>query len=205
VLLSVSLVRDDDGAPLHLIAHIQDVTEQRALEARLQERADRDELTGLVNRRRFGEELTRQLARTARHAEPAALAMIDLDGFKAVNDKLGHAAGDEVLRAVATALADRVRETDMVARLGGDEFAALLVGVDESQLSDMAALLRKTAAEASRGSGVTASVGVTTLLASDDVDEALARADRAMYAAKSDSAVHGLGPGGAGIVAPSGR
>jgi diguanylate cyclase (GGDEF)-like protein/PAS domain S-box-containing protein len=194
VLLSVSLVRDPDGTPLHFVSQVQDVTEQRETDQRLQALADRDELTGLLNRRRFEEELTRQLARTERYAEPAALAVIDLDGFKAVNDSHGHAAGDDVLRDVAAALAARVRGSDLVARLGGDEFAALLLGVDAVEAAEVANALTATVARAGGAAGVTASVGVTSLEPGDAPDQALARADQAMYAAKA------AGPGGSQMV-----
>jgi diguanylate cyclase (GGDEF)-like protein/PAS domain S-box-containing protein len=182
VLLSVSLVLDEAGAPLHFISHVEDVTERRELELRLQRLAERDDLTGLLNRRRFEEQLTQQLARCKRHDECAALAMIDLDGFKRLNDTQGHAAGDRVLRAVAAGLSERVRETDTVARLGGDEFAVLLVGADD--VSDIAAWLAAAATVGTGRSGVSASVGVTELHPGDTPDEALARADHEMYEIK---------------------
>lgn len=180
VLLSVSLVLGEDGAPLHLISHIQDVTARRELELRLQRLAERDDLTGLLNRRRFEEELDRQLANIARHGGHVALAMIDLDGFKLVNDTRGHVAGDNVLRAVGAGLSARTRAGDTVARLGGDEFALILVGSDDT--GDLAASLGAAATPA--GSGVAASVGVTDLRPGDTADQALARADRAMYDCK---------------------
>ena len=94
--------------------------------AEVEQLADRDPLTPVLNRRAFLRELQRTAAFCARYDAPAALVYFDLDGFKAVNDRYGHAAGDAVLEAVAQGLLDNVRESDVVARLGGDEFAVLL-------------------------------------------------------------------------------
>jgi diguanylate cyclase (GGDEF)-like protein/PAS domain S-box-containing protein len=183
-LLSAALVSDASGRPLHFISHIQDVTERRELELRLQRLADRDPLTGLFNRRRFEEDLIQQIARCARHGDRAAIAMIDLDAFKAINDTYGHAAGDDVLRVVAAALGERMRVSDTLARLGGDEFAAILIGVEEAQAGDVADALAAAVARSETIRPVAASVGVAALSPEDTVDRALARADAAMYAAK---------------------
>ncbi len=90
------------------------------------EMSSRDALTGLVNRRQFELSLAREIDRVARSGEPALLLMLDIDHFKRVNDSHGHAAGDEVIRAVAEALAESVRPMDLVARIGGEEFAVIL-------------------------------------------------------------------------------
>jgi diguanylate cyclase (GGDEF)-like protein/PAS domain S-box-containing protein len=186
IQLSVSVATDEDGRPLHFISQIQDCTEQRELEQRLRHQAEHDPLTGLANRRRFEVELERQIERCSRHPESAALAVIDLDGFKAVNDSHGHAAGDKLLTVVAGALRRRVRSTDVAARIGGDEFAVILIGVDEPAAATAAAALATAIAEHSlaTGLGTTASVGVAMIEPGSSADELFARADREMYAAK---------------------
>jgi diguanylate cyclase (GGDEF)-like protein len=143
-----------------------------------------DELTGGPNRRAFLDRLALALEEF-RAGEPAVVLLVDLDGFKAVNDRDGHAAGDAVLRDVAAALTDVVRDTDTVARLGGDEFAVLArTGPD---LTGAALAERVRAAVAARGAarGVTASVGLAGLEAGDDVEAVLHRADEGMYRAKT--------------------
>ena len=109
VNVSVSVVRDAAGEPSYFITQVLDVSRQKRLEHRLRNLADYDSLTGLPNRRYFEEALGLQLGRCARYAETAALLMLDLDEFKAVNDRYGHRAGDELLKAVADELRRRIR------------------------------------------------------------------------------------------------
>jgi diguanylate cyclase (GGDEF)-like protein/PAS domain S-box-containing protein len=178
-----------DGTVNHVVATGIDVTERRRLERRLRHLADHDDLTGLFSRRRFQEDLERHLAEGRRYGMTGALLVLDLDGFKAVNDTHGHSAGDRVLREVAEALLSRLRGSDIVARLGGDEFAALLPrGGAEAAQQVCQALEREIPAvvRTPDGRGVGVSVGFATF--ADDVtsvDDVLAAADASMYAVKN--------------------
>jgi diguanylate cyclase (GGDEF)-like protein len=143
-----------------------------------------DELTGSPNRRAFLDRLARAIGEVT-PGRGAAVCLVDLDGFKEVNDREGHLAGDDVLKVVAGALAAAVRETDTVARLGGDEFAVLARTGPDLPGALLAERLRTAVASVGAARGVTASVGVTTLVAGDDVEAVLHRADEAMYRAKT--------------------
>jgi diguanylate cyclase (GGDEF)-like protein len=156
-----------------------DVTDRRSRERRLTELASRDSLTGLWNRRRLDEEL-RWLVQGER---PASLLVLDLDSFKAVNDALGHEAGDRLLRSVAQAIQGCVRRADLVARLGGDEFGVLLAGATAEEAAAVAEKIRAAVAAVwPMGLHGGVSIGISTV-SSSGVD-AFGRADRAMYAAK---------------------
>jgi diguanylate cyclase (GGDEF)-like protein/PAS domain S-box-containing protein len=188
VLLSVSLVRDDEGRPLHLIAQVQDISGRKEFEGRLEHLVDHDYLTALFNRRRFEQALAQEIKSAARYGGGGALLLLDLDHFKAVNDQFGHKAGDDLLKTVAAALRGRIRETDVLARLGGDEFGIILHQVDAEQ-ADVAAdgivraLRRQTAILAEHQIPVTASIGVALFDGLTNI-EILAAADLAMYEAK---------------------
>ncbi len=170
-----------------LMAQIVDTTDHRRTATRLRRLAERDHLTGLLNRRRIEEELEAVLAGVRRHGRQAALVLIDLDHFKAVNDRDGHEAGDRLLSFIAATLATRVREEDAVARLGGDEFAVLLRDTTLEAAEGVAAELVALVGDAgfTRESGVTLSAGVTALTPYvRDAQDALHAADLAMYASK---------------------
>jgi diguanylate cyclase (GGDEF)-like protein/PAS domain S-box-containing protein len=172
------------------VLNTRDVTERTRLEAQLKHRAFHDELTGLANRALFTDRVQHAVARQARREETVAVLFCDLDGFKTVNDTLGHGAGDELLVAVAERLGGCAREIDTVARLGGDEFAVLLEDQDDEQGARQVAgrILEAVAAPLTiRGVqvAVTTSIGIALCrgagMAADDL---LRNADIAMYMAK---------------------
>ena len=162
----------------------------RAQMVDLAARADVDPLTDVLNRRGFDRELRRLLAYVKRHAITAALLFVDLDDFKRINDRYGHAAGDAALRAVAMVLRRHVRASDLVARLGGDEFALLLWNCPEAEAQNKALAIEATIARTTATHGgvslsVGASCGAANLLPLDEPGDVLERADRAMYARKA--------------------
>jgi diguanylate cyclase (GGDEF)-like protein len=147
--------------------------------ARLDAQARTDQLTGVANRRTWDHELPRELARAHRTREPLAMAMLDLDRFKAYNDTYGHPAGDRLLRSAAAAWSERLRTTDVLARYGGEEFAVLLPACDAASAQRVAEQLR-----AAVPGGQTCSIGVATWDGVETAEELVARADAALYAAK---------------------
>jgi diguanylate cyclase (GGDEF)-like protein len=179
---------------MRLAAEIDQLAAQleasRARISDLEARVEIDPLTETLNRRGFERELKRSLAYVKRYGTSAALIYLDLDEFKPVNDRHGHAAGDAVLAAVAAALARNVRASDVVARIGGDEFAVLLWNVNGPAAAAKAAALESAvyATPVTWGSStlvVGASAGVAPLGALDAPADVLARADAAMYARKA--------------------
>ena len=192
VSLTISPVRDTNGRILSAAVIARDVTQRVRYEQRLRHLADHDQLTGLVNRRRFEEELKRELARAGHHGTRGALLNFDIDNFKAINDAAGHSAGDTVLQEIASVLRARFRAADVVARLGGDEFCVLLCDVDEEEARTAAEnlLIAVRGAPAVFGGKpfrVTASIGVTSFESDDSTaGELLVNADLAMYAAKAE-------------------
>jgi len=162
----------------------------RAQMAALEAKAEIDPLTDILNRRGFERALKRALAHVKRYGTSAALLYVDLDRFKLVNDRHGHAAGDAVLAAVAAVLVRHVRGSDVVARLGGDEFAVLLWQLTEADalrkaLTLEAAIARTTATHSGATLSAGASIGIAPLLPLDRSAEVLERADRAMYQRKA--------------------
>jgi diguanylate cyclase (GGDEF)-like protein len=156
----------------------------------LQLLAATDFLTGISNHRSFSEAGEREIQRTLRYGHPLAALMIDLDHFKRVNDKYGHAAGDRVLVAITAAIRKLLRDIDVFGRLGGEEFAILLPETDLAGGGATAERLRAAIAETAIDTGnavlkVTISIGVTLLSQADrELDALLKRADDAMYEAK---------------------
>lgn len=174
----------DDNLVLTIV---RDISDRKRLERRLRLLADTDSLTGIYNRRRFEEEVERQVRSSRRFGDPITLVLIDLDGMKAINDQYGHPTGDNVLRKVAHTLQEAVRQTDAVGRIGGDEFAVLLTrakpGGAERVVEDFRRRLRITSARL--GVTIHASVGIATARgAAAEYATLLRSADHAMYADK---------------------
>jgi diguanylate cyclase (GGDEF)-like protein len=151
--------------------------------------ASHDALTGLLNRRSYELQLDQAVARARRYGWPFALVLLDLDNFKVVNDRYGHAAGDAALRAVGSELRAALRSGDVAARLGGDEFALLVVGVENvSALSPLLGRLKKALERAVPETTVGFSVGVACFPAdTSDPDALMSLADERLYAAKATS------------------
>lgn len=163
----------------------------RARIGELEARADIDPLLDILNRRGFERELARSLAHVKRYGTQAVLLFIDLDGFKAVNDRHGHGAGDALLKAVARELCARVRASDVVGRLGGDEFGVVIWRVDEMQAAAKAREIEALIARIAVPHGnaqiqVGASVGIAPLFADATPIQTIAAADRAMYSRKEE-------------------
>ena len=168
----------------------QDLNRARQRVSELERLADQDALLPLMNRRAFLREMSRAVAYSARYGDVSTLVYFDLNGLKQINDVHGHAAGDAELRFVGENLLQLVRETDVVARLGGDEFGVILAHTDVKQGEVKAALLANGIRNrAFRWEGqsffLELAYGIFGLQLGQNPDEALAAADRAMYAHKS--------------------
>jgi diguanylate cyclase (GGDEF)-like protein len=173
------------------VASFADITDKRSFQQQLEHQAFHDPLTGLPNRQLFMDRLHHAVDMAARRGERVAVAFVDLDRFKAVNDTLGHEAGDRLLAEVGRRLAATLRGSDFVARLGGDEFCAILTGVADATAARsiaqrmLAAIVPALELE-SRVFHVTASIGLS--LYPDDATEPgvlLRYADDAMYQVKA--------------------
>ncbi len=189
VSLQATLMPAHARAPAGFLCRVQDLTDRRRHEDKLRELADRDPLTGLLNRRSFNRELNSQAALAGRYGSEGALLMLDLDRFKYVNDTVGHQAGDGVIVRVAGVLTTRLRETDVSARLGGDEFAVMLRKADGAAAEQVAGELLATLREELVVTDgfprvITASIGVAMFEAELSGEDVLANADVAMYDAK---------------------
>ncbi|WP_010099735.1 sensor domain-containing diguanylate cyclase, partial [Burkholderia ubonensis] len=170
---------------------VEDVTARRRAEMHIRHLARHDALTGLPNRHELHAELKRMLARrTRRHGLAPAVMYLDLDGFKAINDRFGHHAGDDVLTQVAARLSETLPQGELVARIGGDEF---VVAIDDTTMqacsAQAAQIIRKISAPYTLSIGETVSLGISIGIALDrdcDAPEELIRhADSALYEAKS--------------------
>jgi diguanylate cyclase (GGDEF)-like protein len=199
--------RDDVGALMSSFARMFETVEHQATEinsfvtrldaaykelestnARLKETSFKDEVTGLYNRRFFSIRLEEEISRHRRFSHPVSIVLLDLDGFKAVNDDFGHAVGDDTLRDVAQILMKHSRGINVVSRYGGDEFVVLLVETSKAGARLYADRIREVVAKFpfSHGKRVTASLGVASL-PDDDVataEDLFKLADEALYVAK---------------------
>lgn len=184
-------VEGSAGAKDCVVVMLRDITDQRQAEERLRYLSLHDALTGLANRVLFRDRLGLALVRSQHHGLRTVVLALDLDGFKHVNDSLGHGAGDELLKQVAGRLRAAMRENDTVARFGGDEFAVVITCIQQAR--DIEALARRTLESVSQpyllGSeicSVTASMGISVFPDhSRDIDELMKFADLAMYRAKA--------------------
>jgi diguanylate cyclase (GGDEF)-like protein/PAS domain S-box-containing protein len=182
-----------DSGPPHLVMVVEDVTDRKELEARLLHLSVHDPLTGLPNRLLFRDRLRHALERGHREHTPTCVLVLDLDGFKAVNDRFGHPTGDAVLVAVAGRLTSVLRASDTAARLGGDEFAVVCENTERADAEHLAARLREALPGMLTVGPTTVPVGLSIGIGSVDggadpeqAQETVVReADAAMYADKA--------------------
>ncbi|MGQ0594609.1 MAG: sensor domain-containing protein [Gammaproteobacteria bacterium] len=186
------IVRDGQGRAVRMVGATLDITERKVAEARIEALAYHDPLTGLPNRALLLDRLTQTLALAEREQRPSAVLFLDLDRFKAINDSLGHAVGDELLRQAAERLRTAIRKEDTVARIGGDEFVILMAEIGDAEnaagiASKVLAALRVPFVIEEHELSISASCGIA--ISPADGTEApvlLQRADTALYQCKAD-------------------
>jgi diguanylate cyclase (GGDEF)-like protein len=185
-----TVLRGDDGKNLGRVWFFRDITLQKQNEAMLRDLAHHDPLTGVANRRYFFERANQEFSRTKRRPTPLSIIELDIDHFKQINDKYGHAAGDEVLRTLSKTCQSLLRKADVFARIGGEEFATLLPDTNLDGAACLAERLRKAVVSSkltfsSSEFRCTISAGVASLRTTDNnIEECLLRADKSMYCAK---------------------
>lgn len=180
-----------DGKPAGAVAAFQDISSRLWAENRIQRQATQDGLTGLVNRRLFMDRLSQAIYLAQRNRQTLVLLMLDLDGFKQVNDSRGHAGGDQLLRQVARRLTQLLRQSDTVARMGGDEFAMLLPDSDAESGLRVAQKILDAVAQPFTVDDIPCQIGVSIGMAIYPHDAAqaeslLVAADSALYLSKAD-------------------
>ena len=183
---SITPLRDAAGGITHYVGVSKDVTNAVQREMALREQANRDKLSGLLNRHAGEAELKRCQANALAHRQPYGLILCDIDWFKRVNDQFGHAAGDRVIKAVAGVLVDKVRSYDQVVRWGGEEFLVILANVGLNDVQESAERIRSAVAachDAEVGA-FTMSLGVGIWQSEETEDQVLHRTDCALYQAK---------------------
>ncbi|MEQ6888551.1 sensor domain-containing diguanylate cyclase [Halomonas sp. CS7] len=186
ILAKAARIQDGRGE-VKKVTFVVDISERKAMEQRLEYLAHHDELTGLLNRRAGLGLLEEEIQRSRRYATPLCVASCDLDHFKRVNDRHGHAVGDQVLSESARMMKETMRQHDHVIRLGGEEFLILLPGVTQEQASQAVERLRQRLAMtpvAAARIHLTLSAGIAQLADGEEADALLERADRALYGAK---------------------
>ena len=192
-ITSTPVPRADGGAPEYCVTQVVDISDRKRFEAQLRYLADHDPLTGLHNRRAFEAELERVVEEGRASGRPGALLALDLDGFKVVNDRFGHAVGDELVAQIGGVLRQSVREFDFIARIGGDEFAVIVRDCTVQEATQTAEKVleavrtRGTVRTADATARVTTSVGVTLFGPGVEASgaELAVEADVAMYDAKA--------------------
>ncbi|MEH6579991.1 MAG: EAL domain-containing protein [Amphritea sp.] len=189
--LHITTTYTEEGSVNSRVAVFSDITEKKKSEELIWKQANFDPLTGLPNRRMFFERLTQEIKMSKRAGKSLALMFLDLDHFKEVNDTLGHAQGDKLLKEASIRLKKLIRGSDTVARLGGDEFTVILPQIDTARQVELVAdkLLKKLACPFQLGEHkvyVSASIGATLYPQdAEDSDQLIKNADQAMYAAKN--------------------
>lgn len=180
-------VVDADGVIQEWVGIGRDITDKKREEEELQTQALRDPLTKAYNRRHLQMAVEEEIARCQRSGEGFSLLLIDLDHFKAINDKHGHDAGDQVLRTLVEVLSEGIRRSDTLARWGGEEFAVLLAGARRADASRVAELLRSRVERWAFGFSfpVTMSIGVAEYQKDESVADLVRRADEVLYKAKN--------------------
>jgi diguanylate cyclase (GGDEF)-like protein len=187
-----TVLRNNDGQYLGRVWFFRDITTQKQTEVVLKELAHLDPLTGVANRRYFFERANQEFSRSKRHSTPLAMAELDIDHFKQINDQHGHAVGDKVLKSFCSTIQKLLRETDIFARIGGEEFAVLLPDTNLDGAVCLTERLRRVIAGNKlaldgKEFKYTVSIGVTMLKISDAaIEDCLLRADKAMYRAKQN-------------------
>ncbi len=185
---NVTLIRDPDGSPLYQMLQVLDITARKQLEHELEHRALHDDLTGLANRALLNDRLEHALAAADRTGRKVGVAFLDVDGFKYVNDALGHAAGDQLLVELGRRLVRVVRPEDTVARFGGDEFVILCADVTLANMEALAdrvgAAMSQRFAVGSEAVSMHLSTGITVGMPASTAQSMLSEADAAMFRAK---------------------